>query len=556
MVRTVTPSSNISSQGSKLMGSALVLMGITFAAILITGIKFTWNLENLVDLTFADEGYYLFQGMNLHDRKIPGPTFGVAYSVWYFLLSFIQPDRVELHYFNHRIITILLPLVFFVTALRYRVPIFVATLAAFWLLIADVNLNVIPKINHFALITLLVAFAIMANWSRLAKLNLLTFTTFGISFMRPEMLYVSILLLGITVIDNVRTRRPLRDYVITAGIALFMGLITVVYGAATEGDRSFIAVSQHFALNWVEWTNSELFPWSNYESIWQENFGDAESIGGALRNNPEAFIRHMLINAQRFPGVAASLFFNHPSLVLLQEQFALEGIIVAILLVVGLVATYKWWVPFVAERWRTHTFLLIFASFLVLMTLAQIVIIYPREHYFPLLNTILLLILVLTISGRPTTQTPTRWEAGATIAVALLFLILIPSTFTYRGLYQGNHNYLTVQLLKSLPLAPSAETGRIEILDPDNGYYFYLDNRYQPVFPQAKNSNGDFYAFLERQDFSVLVVSPLLKRDSRYVNDTEWLYFLDHPEEFGFFAMPVPDTFRVLYVAESHYTPP
>lgn len=558
MDNTSAPTLNSPSTFSWLRGRTVfvVLIGVGLLAILIAGLKYTLNLENLVDLTFADEGYYLFQGMNLHDGKIPGPTFGVAYSVWYFLLSFFQPDRVELHYLNYRIITILLPIVFFITTLRYRVPIFVATLAAFWLLISDLNLIVIPKINHFALITLLVAFAIMANWSRQWKLNLLTFTTFGISFMRPEMLYVSLLLLVITLLDNLRNRRPLRDYAVPVEIALFMAVITLVYGAATEGNRSFVALSQHFALNWVEWNNSDLFPWSNYESIWQETFGTTQSIPGALRNNPEQFIRHMFTNAQRFPGIAASLFFYHPSIILAQEQYALEGIIAAILLIVGLAFTYKQWLPFVVERWRTHTFLLNFALFLVLMTLAQIIIIYPRDHYFPLFNTLLLLILVLTVSGQPHPHTPTRAEFGGTILVVLLFLLLIPSMFTYRGLYKGNHNYLTVQLLKSLSLTPSVESGQIHVLDPENGYYFYLDNRYQSIFPQAKNSNGDFYAFLEAQDFSVLVVSPLLQRDSRYKDDAEWLYFLDNPEEFGFFTMPVPDTFRVLYIANDHYSAP
>ena len=65
----------------------------------------------------------LHSGHSLLDIGFPSPGAAPLYAVWYFLLSKLQSDRVELYYLNYRVLTILVPIALYLLFRRTKLGI-------------------------------------------------------------------------------------------------------------------------------------------------------------------------------------------------------------------------------------------------------------------------------------------------------------------------------------------------------------------------------------------------------------------------------------------------
>ena len=94
---------------------------IAIMLLAIAGWKFTYGLENYVDINFHDPSFYLLNGVTLHENGLPDAENGPFYAVWFYLLSLTQPDRIELFYRDYKLLTILLPLMIYLVLRRCSV---------------------------------------------------------------------------------------------------------------------------------------------------------------------------------------------------------------------------------------------------------------------------------------------------------------------------------------------------------------------------------------------------------------------------------------------------
>ena len=124
---------------------------IAVAFILIAGLKLTFALESAIDIGLFDESNYLYMGANIGNQGLPGPEGAPLYALWYFLLSKLQPDRLKLYYLNYQILTISLPVLFYMFMRRLNVSQLPAFVVAGYFLISFANLPLWPKPTHFAL---------------------------------------------------------------------------------------------------------------------------------------------------------------------------------------------------------------------------------------------------------------------------------------------------------------------------------------------------------------------------------------------------------------------
>ncbi len=531
---------------------AFLLNLLVLGLLLLIGMKYTSNIEAFMDISTYDEGNYLQRGVNLMVWGVSHPSIGPLYSAWYYLLSLFQPDRVLLHYLNYRLLVILVPTLFFVVLRRYRVPLLPAFLLSVWLLIIDLNLTLWPKVNHFAALVLLLSFAVAANRRLLDQLAIIAFGFLAAAYARPELFGPALVLLILALIIGVSRRYPLSSLWLVIAVWVVVGLLRFGYGLPTDANRTYVAFGQHFAINWVAWNDSDLNPWNEWEPIYQETFGGTDSVVIAAAEDTMNFGRHVWTNVRLLPSILAYQYLKHPGIFLPEDKTRYEVAIFALLLAGTLIVTYKQWLPFVKSRARLHTPLFVGLGVFMAFALFQWLIIYPRPHYLLIPGISMLIIGALLVAGNPDAPDRTVW---LTIPAALLLLWLVPATYTYSGPYPGNNNVRTVTFIRALPLtpAPFMDMNRIPIVEAEGGLDRYLGQPYLEVGEYEKDRG--FADFLIHRDIAAVLYSPRLANDAGFKNDTEWVDFIAHPEKYGFFTMPIPDTDRILYIAHHRYAP-
>ena len=471
----------------------------------------------------------------------------------------------------------------FLLLVAYRVPLLPALLLAVFFLCSGANLPVWPTVSFLVLLLVTAGTALLPLLpSRLTKFLLFTTLALLCAYIRPEF-YVAFILLGIA--SLLLLLHGARRKSISAGEAGFAGLLVVLVvtlqstlGNPMGGGRSIIAFGQHFANNYVLWTNRNLDPWNDWELILAENFGQStDSISKALFANPPLFFKHVWYNimhfgklwASKFSGIVypGSLFFrsNNPPLTLWFKILALGGLLSGLIGFVVrayagrengsraralLTATQKA-IRATAGRFTRNLserrWDLVLLGLLLLPTLASCFLIYPREHYqvmqLPLV--FVLLSLLLARSGPGPVAATTPWKVY--YAILLLTLVaLVPRA----GVLIKNQGKLDDTHLNVIRAIRELNIRRkVNLLEAEGGYYIYLGENYRWVVLYTKDTG--FNAFMKRENVNMVYVSPGMLQNYRYRDDAEWQAFLNNYQRHGFRKVPIPRSPYYLLVADA-----
>ena len=101
---SVSPSRRTNALMQSLLCLLLIMMG---------SLMFSADLDTTMDVRAADETIYLRKGFELLRVGLESPEWGPLYQVWYFALSQLVPDPLDLYYVNYRVLMLLLPCSFF-----------------------------------------------------------------------------------------------------------------------------------------------------------------------------------------------------------------------------------------------------------------------------------------------------------------------------------------------------------------------------------------------------------------------------------------------------------
>ena len=71
-----------------------------------------------------------------------------------------------------------------------------------------------------------------------------------------------------------------------------------------------IAFGQHYSLNWHSWEKVDKDPWTNWEPIIREDFGEISSPFQVIIRNPSAFLRHVFSNVKKLPHQIEEMFLR------------------------------------------------------------------------------------------------------------------------------------------------------------------------------------------------------------------------------------------------------
>ncbi|MGC8952732.1 hypothetical protein [Chloroflexus sp.] len=474
-----------------------------------------------VDAT-ADELFYLYQGTTLTFF----PDYGPLYGLWYWLLQWATPDRIDLYYLNWRMTTLLPVLAFYLLCRLNRVTPMVSAVAAWLLLISSINVLTWPRVSHFGLFIVLLSLSAI-NLFRSRSRSSLAITTglLAASYVRPELFLSYIIGLSIVLIDLIRDYRQKRLLPwITMGITgcAQLALLTWQGVPVTEG-RSFVAFSQHFATSWITWNTSPLDPWEDHRIVMQTVFGEADTVWEAFLANPTAILGHVVQNVIRLYHMAALL----PVGVVLVDVNAdrISKLYFWVLLFMALVAflmTLHLTRRSISELLfsKEHNRLRVWIIICTVPFLYTIIFIFPRIHYL-LLFTIPLLLYIIVVYTANQARTPPRLTE-LVLTVSLMFLLTpMPYDNQLKMPWQMQWHTPALRFLNTLH---SVQQAQLTVLVTHDAAGLYIP-KFKKVI-QHRNNDDMFMDHLEEADIIILpepdVLSPEIRR------------FFNDPQQYGF----------------------
>jgi hypothetical protein len=274
---------------------------ICLLVIAFVSCNLSFDIEQVIDIGLYDESRYLWLGATAVTNGLPAAADGSLYAAWYSVLASFRPDRVSLYYLNYKLLTLGPFLLMYIFLRTQRVARLAGVFGVCLLLVSEINLPVWPKVSHFALCILFTGLIVASFCKRRVHMvAVLCLTALVMAYCRPEYLvgfWVLAIASGCAVLFE--TGKKLRHGALLLVVICCSALIVMVCGSPmdSKNSRRFLAFQQHFSLNWVTWTQSDLNPCTDYGKIMGKCFGTADSVSKCLFVNPGFVTRHVLQNA-------------------------------------------------------------------------------------------------------------------------------------------------------------------------------------------------------------------------------------------------------------------
>jgi len=356
-----------------------------FLVLILCGFKYTYGLENILDIGLYDESLYLYRGYFLSENGFPHAENAPLYAVWYYILSIFQSDRVELYYLNYKILSAALPIILFFLLRRYRLQQLSSFIVSFIFMISYANLPLWPKVSNFATLIIL-SFLLIASYAK-NNFSYFAIVSFGAllgSYIRPE-LFISFVLFLLFYVGFfvIRFKKfGVSNIIFLAVLVLLSVALLGFWGLPIDSEgRSLDAFKQHFSLNWVQWTGSQLSPWTNAEEIFIQNFGEADSYFETVANNPSMLMKHIGYNIKKISRNGIGIFFVHSNVLIPRDFQIIEAILLLLLFMTYCFFNMSRLKCNGVDRINSQNHLLLPAAFFLFPTLISALLIYPRCNY-------------------------------------------------------------------------------------------------------------------------------------------------------------------------------
>lgn len=484
-----------------------------FILLCISCFLFLSQLKKTIDLALWDEVYYLSSANSFsHTFKFPGVNWAPLYTLWYYLLSLLFNNPIDLYYINIFFLTTLSPLIAFWVAIRFKVPAILAFLLGLLLLTNYLNLEVSPKPAQLSLSILLLSFGITTYYnSNIYKLLVLGFGTLLSSFIRPE-LFLSFILIDFLIVSYIIFyAKGIQKQILKPSI-LWICAITVLFyflgvPLLTDDDRSLMAFGQHFAQRWTIWTHSELNPQLNWEFILKQNFGNANSYPELFLNNPSLFLKHVMANGLELIKNIRFVFYHYPFF-LESSKMAINGLLT--LVIFGGFMIYRFKV--IISSFKDHLIESVCVAIICFPCILSCILIYPRMHYL-LTVAVLSLVWIVILASK-----------GLKIT-GCVPLVIIPLTMIY---FMPNPLFSIKPLLKnkkSFDLIQSKQSENIRLLESGAGLGFYFQNAARFVitdFPESLTPTQ----YINENQINTIFIDYYFEKQPAFLKGKLWKYWL------------------------------
>ncbi|MFN8237256.1 MAG: hypothetical protein U0T77_03725 [Chitinophagales bacterium] len=503
----------------------------------IAGIKWAWHLPSVMDITFGDEAQYLRYGTDLfHTVK---KDWGPSYNIWYKCLSLFQSNPVKLFYLNYQVTGILIALTLYVFLIRYSVPSVISLWLSFCFLLSTTVIDTWPRVSHFAVIVLLLfLIAVRDIHSNAKKLLLISLAFYIAAYARPE-LFSSFLFISVaTIYALFKERKDFKNwlpvFIVVAVILLLNFLIYQLPANFYKGiDRTYIAFSQHYAINYVIEHKASFNPISEWIDFAYNTFGACTNFGCILKTHPELVLHNSLLNLQKYL-LTLLQFVVHilfPAVIIGKKIIQL-GVLLFLLAIVSIVLFHKASRLRFLEQVRAHILLLFVLFLFGLPSMGASILIFPRQHYLLMHSILIIFIFALLLNSISLIR---RIHPLTTILLCSLLLMKSPTAanYSYYQLDRDSKNQCNRKLVEYI----SAQNDRkphtvfsnhlsLSMLLPVNFSDFNTEYEYKPGMR--------FNEIVKEKKIDYIVVRDILLQEKLLSSDSTWTNFIRHPEASGF----------------------
>ena len=541
------------------------------------GLKAAYGGAGVRDVDLADEWGAVSGAANVPARGLPSVDWSPLYILWDSLLIRSGVPLEDVPFTSWAGLAVLLPCSLYLLARSLGAGRTAAVVAS-GVLLATTLVDVWPYPMHLSATILALGTALAARLPRAWAGAVLALTLLTVTYNRPEYLYALYLFAPIAVGAAVRGLwRAESRLTVLGAVALFAtGSALLVWALGTpraEGGRPIIAFGQHYAYNRCLEEGLTESPWHAWEKYIRADFGAATTVGGALRNNPDAFLWHVGTNAQRLPGALSQLatpridlsrlrhahmFLNIPSRHPTSESLARRA--VALVVGCGLVG-----VVIGLRRWRRGAdeagALPVGALMLALVAapaLAAALLVFPRYHYgIPSV----VFVIALAAAGFRHLPRP-RWASGrsaersALVAALVALALVVPNRangWCVQSRIWGPKGGQVIEPVAT-PYRDSVRAiraldlrGDVVFLDLSGARSFYAGFGSAVVDPFTARPGERFLPFVRRTNVGVVVFEPHLLHVAPMRDDPDARALFEGRESELFRVFPVeghPD-FRV-----------
>ncbi len=409
--------------------------------LLWAGLRYTAQVDQVLDIGFSDETRYLSHGLrltfaDLHTVRAP------LYAVWYKGLAQVADDPLTLYDLNLRAQMVLLPVALFGALVAADVPPWGAFALGWAWLLGDANLEPWPRVSAFAWLVVLEGLAAFAylKQGRRGWLVLLGSVLLSM-YARPEMGLALAVLLGLAW----RRVQPGERKGMWGGLLLLALAGVALFGSPFEPGRFLAAFGQHFAFRWRAEYLPNGSPWSDWGQALANAFGpDTHTFFDLLRANPQAIAAHVAANVGDIPRRWGKLLLSHTPW-LFPDHPKWGALLWGF---VGLAGLIRWLQRDKRVWWARYGEVSVAAVALALPALLGAVVIYPRYHYLLGLTVMAWYLWGMMALGR-TAPAPRPWAWGPVVAVVLtLTTPPITAHFGYRPPLEVRVTLLTLRQLE------------------------------------------------------------------------------------------------------------
>lgn len=514
---------------------------IGLLVVLAANLRFLEGMPQVLDPMMSMDPFYIdLAHQPLSSILSRDPAWGPLYALWLKPFVAILGDPLRVYVANVGAISLALSFAIFVHGLVVTRRAVLATALALFFLVSDFNVPLFSKVSAFALLLLLIGLTL----AQLAspgpqRLTVASFAAVIAAWARPELLPAGVCL-ALTAGWTARRRgqpSPRRLLLVAAAVLLFC---FSGHTADAGEDRLLQAFREHFMWNWSRWHGE----WRYLADVWREEFGDANSLLGALAHNPAGAFHHFadnLIATVRFLAVNTCGHFPLLAPATWPTLVELESIAAGVAMAAVVLASF-------ADRDRRralfehHGDLLLAYGTIALSCSAAAIVIFPRPHYLAIPAILLWLAAMLAASVRVSARASSPWMIAAT---ALAAVAMVPRPFVLPSVHQvpgsafvGRFSVTrplhdTVELVRSFHLPPP-----VRVLTLNDGVGEMLGDGYQEIkiWRRGDRPLADYI----RDNEVAVVVTMEAGRESFLIDDPHWRRLLTNPESTGFVRRAVP----------------
>jgi hypothetical protein len=516
--------------------------------VLALACKLTYDVAAVRDLLPGDDAGSMSAGLSIPEHGLPPAAYGPLYCLWFYLLSLVQPDRVQLYYLSWSLLALLVSAGVYALARSAGASRCVALVAAFLGLTSNL-IDVWPYTAHLGTVLLLFGTAAAIRLRPLPwAVAGLALTLLLAGYVRPEFYLAFLLccLAGGVALVRAWLRWPgSRPVLAAAALPVIAGAAALGWGLGVPlGDsRSFYAFMQHYAVNTARARHLPGNPWVRFADIFRADFGSAGTFAQALRANPRAVAGHVAANAGALPG--AFLDTVMPDLELSRQMFAGLCLVLAAAVVVAALGYRLLSRRAPADGRQSRALALVQLGLLLVPVLAASLLVAPRAHYLMPAAAVLLALFGAGLSAPLRGSWLDAWPALLVLGVVLL--ALTPNRahgWDVQRLLCGHHAEQPpprVEQTLANTLHGLGLRGPVVLLDfPGPIRAFYAGVPCQCVYVTEKT--GPFWEFVRRRGINVVVLDNQLPGDSRFRDDPEFQEFLSGQQTGDFTLVSVPNT--------------